>query len=214
MTKKIMIVDDHEVVRLGLKGLISHYKDEFEVVGETPTVAEAVAMGVALKPDIVIMDVRLPDGSGVDACREICRANGSETKVIMLTSFPEDDVVIESILAGSSGFVLKDIKGNALIEAISKVTRGESILDPRITNKVLSYMKNKDSQKKLENILTPQELKVLALVAEGKTNREIGTELFLSERTVRNHLSRVLQKLNLNNRAKAAAYYLTRTSRL
>ncbi len=204
-TKKILIVDDHEVVRLGIKGLLSHHS-EFAVAGEASTVQEAVAKASEINPDIIIMDVRLPDGSGIDACRKICQFN-NEIKVIMLTSFPDNDIVIESILAGASGFVLKEIKGNVLIDTIKKVSRGESILDSRITNKVLDYMKNIEREKKLENILTPQELRVLALVAEGKTNREIGNELFLSERTVRNHLSRVMSKLNLSNRAMAAAYY-------
>ncbi|MEW6243925.1 MAG: response regulator transcription factor [Bacillota bacterium] len=207
--KTVMIVDDHEVVRLGLKGLIAHRKDEFDVIGEAATVKEAVTRARELKPDVIIMDVRLADGSGIDACREICRSD-PDTKVIILTSFPDNDIAIESILAGASGFVLKEIKGNALMEAIDKVTRGESILDSRVTGNVLKYIKSGDRREKLEDVLTPQELRVLAMVAEGKTNREIGNALFLSERTVRNHLSRVLQKLNLQNRAAAAAYYVTR----
>ncbi len=209
--KKVLIVDDHEVVRLGLMGLIAHHK-ELDLIGEVGTVKEAVVKVKELDPDIVVMDVRLPDGSGINACREICQSN-AKAKVIMLTSFPDDDIVIESILAGASGFVLKEIKGNTLIEAINKVARGESLLDPSITSKVLDYMKNKDKNAKIEEVLTPQEYKVLALVAEGKTNKEVGKDLFLSERTVRNHLSRVLHKLNLKNRAQAAAYYATRGTR-
>ncbi len=205
-----MIVDDHEVVRLGLKGLLNR-NPGFTVVAEAGSVQEAVEQAALAKPDLVIMDVRLPDGSGVEACRRILEKH-PEMKVIMLTSFPDDDVVIEAILAGASGFVLKEIKGNSLVEAVEKVARGQSLLDPTITGNVLQYMKKREDggSERLEDLLTSRELKVLSLVAEGKTNREIGDELYLSERTVRNHLSRVLHKLNVSNRAQAAAFYATR----
>ena len=204
---KVMIVDDHEVVRLGLKGLLNRNPD-FKVVGEAGTVKDAVEKAHVLLPDVVVLDVRLPDGSGVDACRQILEAH-PEIKVIMLTSFPDDDVVIEAILAGASGFVLKEIKGNSLVEAVEKVAKGQSLLDSHITGNVLKYMKKKEDKadERLEDVLTSRELKVLSLVAEGKTNKEIGEELYLSERTVRNHLSRVLHKLNVSNRAQAAAVY-------
>lgn len=204
---KVMIVDDHEVVRLGLKGLLSRNRD-LTVVGEAGSVKEALEKASLLQPEVIVMDVRLPDGSGVDACRQILAAH-PQTKVIMLTSFPDEDVVIEAILAGAAGFVLKEIKGNSLVEAVEKVARGQSLLDPTITGNVLTYMKKKEKKPKegLEELLTPRELHVLALVAEGKTNREIGDTLFLSERTVRNHLSRVMHKLNVSNRAQAAVLY-------
>jgi len=204
-------VDDHEVVRLGLKGLLNR-NPGFTVVSEAGSVQESVEKAAQTKPDVIIMDVRLPDGSGVEACRRILKDH-PEMKIIMLTSFPDDDVVIEAILAGASGFVLKEIKGNSLVEAVEKVAQGQSLLDPNVTKNVLQYMKKREdgASERLEDLLTPRELKVLSLVAEGKTNKEIGDELYLSERTVRNHLSRVLHKLNVNNRAQAAALYATRS---
>ena len=208
----IMVVDDHEVVRMGIKNLLSR-NPMLSVVGEAGTLQEALERAATLQPDIIIMDVRLPDGSGVEACHRI-HQDYPDIKIIMLTSFPDEDVVIESILAGASGFVLKEIKGNSLVEAVEKVSRGESLLDSTVTGKVLEYMKtSKDKKNKeddLSQVLTPQELKVLALVAEGKTNKEIGEKMFLSGRTVRNHLSRVMHKLNLSNRAQAAAFYARR----
>ncbi len=204
-------MDDHEVVRLGLKGLLNR-NPGFTVVSEAGSVQESVEKAAQTKPDVIIMDVRLPDGSGVEACRRILKDH-PEMKIIMLTSFPDDDVVIEAILAGASGFVLKEIKGNSLVEAVEKVAQGQSLLDPNVTKNVLQYMKKREdgASERLEDLLTPRELKVLSLVAEGKTNKEIGDELYLSERTVRNHLSRVLHKLNVNNRAQAAALYATRS---
>ncbi len=203
-------MDDHEVVRLGLKGLLNR-NPGFTVVSEAGSVQESVEKAAQTKPDVIIMDVRLPDGSGVEACRRILKDH-PEMKIIMLTSFPDDDVVIEAILAGASGFVLKEIKGNSLVEAVEKVAQGQSLLDPNVTKNVLQYMKKREDgvSERLEDLLTPRELKVLSLVAEGKTNKEIGDELYLSERTVRNHLSRVLHKLNVNNRAQAAALFAAR----
>jgi two-component system, NarL family, response regulator DevR len=208
---KVMVVDDHEVVRLGIKGLLSRNQG-LTVVGEAGSVKEAVEKAALLQPEVIVMDVRLPDGSGVEACRQILEAY-PEMKVIMLTSFPDDEVVIEAILAGAAGFVLKEIKGNSLVEAVEKVARGQSLLDPTITGNVLAYMKKKEvkQQDSLEKLLTTRELHVLALVAEGKTNKEIGDALFLSERTVRNHLSRVMHKLNVSNRAQAAVLYASRS---
>ncbi len=207
---KVMIVDDHEVVRLGLKGLLSRNQG-LTVVGEAASVQEAVEKASSLQPEVIVMDVRLPDGSGVDACRQILETQ-PDIKVIMLTSFPDDEVVIEAILAGAAGFVLKEIKGNSLVEAVEKVARGQSLLDPTITGNVLAYMKKKEvkKQESLEELLTTRELHVLALVAEGKTNKEIGDALFLSERTVRNHLSRAMHKLNVSNRAQAAVLYASK----
>lgn len=205
---KVMIVDDHEVVRLGIKGLLSNHPN-LNIIDEAASVKEAISKALALKPDVILLDIRLPDGSGIEACKEI-RKNLPSVKIIILTSFPDDDVVIESILAGAAGFVLKEVKGNSLVEAIEKVARGETLLDPNVTNKVFNYVKNNysidDSSMALDS-LTKQELKVLELVAEGKTNKEIGKELYLSERTVRNYLSRVMKKLDLSNRAQAAAFY-------
>lgn len=205
---KIMIVDDHEVVRLGLKNLLEN-QPNMKIIGEADTVKSAINKASALKPDVILLDVRLPDGSGIEACKEI-HTLLPKTKIIILTSFPDDDIVIDAILSGATGFVLKEIKGNSLVDSIEKVSRGESLLDPRITSKVMNYMKtmNQPLDDEHADKLTKQEIKVLALVAEGKTNKEIGDELFLSERTVRNYLSRVLKKLDLSNRTQAAAYYV------
>ncbi|WP_028309145.1 response regulator transcription factor [Desulfitibacter alkalitolerans] len=203
---KVMIVDDHELVRLGLKGLLANH-DNLTFVAEAGTLKDAVAKAAQVRPDVILMDVRLPDGSGVDACKAI-HEQFPDVKIIMLTSFPDDEIVIDSIMAGASGFVLKEIKGNSLVDAIQRVAKGESLLDPNITGKVLNFIK--DSSKNNDNLdkLSPQELKVLELVSEGKTNKEIGCILYLSEKTVRNHLSRIMKKLDLSNRAQAAAYYV------
>ncbi len=205
---KVMIVDDHEVVRLGIKGLVSNHPN-LNIIGEAASVREAVSKALILEPDVILLDIRLPDGSGIEACREI-RKKLPSAKIIILTSFPDDDVVIQSILAGAAGFVLKEVRGNSLVEAIEKVAKGETLLDPNVTNKVFNYVKNNysiDETSMALDSLTKQELKVLELVAEGKTNKEIGKELYLSERTVRNYLSRVMKKLDLSNRAQAAAFY-------
>ncbi|KUO49743.1 MAG: hypothetical protein APF76_00405 [Desulfitibacter sp. BRH_c19] len=205
---KVMIVDDHEVVRLGLKGLLSNHPN-LNVIGEAASVKEAVSKAFILEPNIILLDVRLPDGSGIEACKEVKKILPG-VKIIILTSFPDDDVVIQSILAGAEGFVLKEVKGNSLVEAIEKVARGETLLDPNVTNKVFNYVKNNfplDEASVALDSLTKQELKVLELVSEGKTNKEIGKELYLSDTTVRNYLSRVMKKLDLSNRAQAAAFY-------
>jgi two-component system response regulator DevR len=217
---RIIIVDDHEVVRLGLRALLEK-QPGFTVVDEASNAKEAVQKALQHRPEVVVMDIRLPGGSGIDACREIVTA-APEVKVIMLTSFAEDDMLFEAIAAGAAGYVLKQIGGDDLVRAIEAVGRGDSLLDPTLTQRVFARVREaqrKDEQSAFSQ-LTEQEMRVLGLVAEGKTNREIAQQLFLGEGTVRNYVSSILSKLALTNRAEAAAYavqhniraYLTESS--
>lgn len=203
-TTRVLICDDHEVVREGLIGLIGR-QPGLTVVGEAGTVADSIEMAARAKPDVVIMDVRLPDGSGVEACRAIREAR-PETKVIMLTSYADDEALFASILAGASGYLLKQTRGQAVVDAITTVAGGKSLLDPEITGKVLERLRETRAEDPALASLTDQEHKVVIGLAEGKTNRAIGEELFLSEKTVKNYVSRILDKLGLSRRAEAAAY--------
>lgn len=201
----VLIVDDHEVVRYGLTLLLQQY-EHLEVVGEASNLEEAKVLLDKHKPQVVIMDVRLKDSSGIKGCGEITRAY-PDISVIMLTSFGDDEVVLESIRAGAKGFVLKDAGNDELIKAIDAAIRGESMLDPTITGKLLEHLRRSPLEMpEQKNKLTKQERKVLALVSEGLTNKEIAKEIFLSEKTVRNYVSNILSKLNLSNRAEAAVY--------
>ena len=208
---RILLCDDHEVVREGLRVLIAR-QEGMSVVGETGTVAEAVEAAARSKPDVVIMDVRLPDGSGVEACRAI-RETRPETKVIMLTSYADDDALFASIIAGASGYLLKQTRGQAVVDAITAVAAGGSLLDPDVTGKVLQRVRQSRDEDPVLASLTEQERKVLAGLAEGHTNREIGEKLFLSEKTVKNYVSRILDKLGLSRRAEAAAFMAKRRPR-
>jgi DNA-binding NarL/FixJ family response regulator len=203
---RLLLVDDHEVVRQGLVALLDR-RPAFQVVAEAGSVAEALTATRRLKPDLVVMDVRLPDGTGIEACREI-RAELPETRVVMLTSYPDEDAVMAAILAGASGYLLKQIRGRDLVTALETVGRGESLLDPAVTERVLERVRRAaagDAHDELAE-LTTQERKILMLVAEGKTNREIAAEVFLSDKTVKNYVSSILSKLNLQRRAQAAAF--------
>ena len=204
MTTRVLICDDHEVVREGLRGLISRQAG-MSVVGEADSVADSIAAAARATPDVVIMDVRLPDGSGVEACRAIREAR-PETRVIMLTSYADDEALFASIIAGASGYLLKQTRGQAVIDAITAVAAGRSLLDPDVTGKVLERLRESRAEDPALASLTEQERKVLAGLAEGKTNREIGQQLFLSEKTVKNYVSRILDKLDLSRRAEAAAF--------
>ena len=179
----------------------------FEVVAQAGTVAEAVEQARRHQPDIVVMDVRLPDGSGIEACREI-RAELPGTRVIMLTSYPDEEAVMSAIIAGASGYLLKQIRARDLVAALETVGRGESLLDPAVTEKVLERVRRMASGGLDDELsaLTAQERKILMLVAEGKTNKEIAAEVFLSDKTVKNYVSSILSKLNLERRAQAAAF--------
>lgn len=205
---RVMLVDDHEVVREGLRTLIGRHK-EMLVVGEAATTAEAIETAARTRPDVIVMDIRLPDGSGVEACRTIREAR-PETKVIMLTSYADDEAVFASIVAGAAGYLLKQTRGQALVDAVKAVSEGRSLLDPDVTGKVLERVRRGNDEDPALASLTDQERKVLAHLAEGKTNREIGTALFLSEKTVKNYVSRILDKLGLTRRAEAAAYMAKR----
>ncbi len=204
--QRIILVDDHEVVRIGLKALIERHPD-MEVVAEASAANEAVAKCLAFKPDIVIMDIRLAGASGIDACREIT-AHLPETKVIMLTSYAEDDMLFAAIRAGAAGYVLKQAGGQEVIRAIETVGQGNSLLDPALTERVFVEVRRAARAQESSAFaqLTEQERRVLLLVAEGKTNREIAQELHLGQGTVRNYVSNILSKLGLANRAEAAAY--------
>ncbi len=209
---RILICDDHEVVREGLRGLLGRQAG-MTVVAEAGSVAEAVEAAARSKPDVVIMDVRLPDGSGVEACRTIREAQ-PEIKVIMLTSYADDEAVFASIIAGASGYLLKQTRGQAVVDAVTAVAAGRSLLDPDVTGKVLERVRQSRDEDPAIASLTEQERKVLAGMAEGKTNREIGETLFLSEKTVKNYVSRILDKLGLSRRAEAAAYMAKHQPRL
>ena len=207
---RLLLVDDHEVVRLGLRTLFEE-AGGFQVVGEAGTLSAAIAEAGRLTPDVVLMDVKLPDGSGVEACRAI-RAAQPATRVLFLTSYADDDAVLATILAGADGFLLKDVSGDDLLRAVRKVAGGQSILDSAVTQRVLSRVKTLSSLAagEKQDALSPQEQKVLALVAEGKTNKEIANALALSEKTVGNYLSNIFQKLQVTRRAQAAVYYSKR----
>jgi two-component system response regulator DevR len=208
---RVMIVDDHEVVREGLKALLNR-RDGMTVVGEAGTVAQAVEVATRERPDVVVMDVRLPDGTGIEACREI-RSQKPDTKVIMLTSYADEQAVMASILGGASAYLLKQTRGSQLAEAIESVSRGESLLDPVVTMRVLEEVRKSASGKSAppEAQLNENEQKILLLIAEGKTNREIASEIYLSDKTVKNYVSNILSKLNMKRRSEAAAYIARRT---
>jgi DNA-binding NarL/FixJ family response regulator len=203
---RLLVVDDHEVVRQGLVALLDR-RQGFEVVAEAGTVADAIEQARRHEPDIVILDVRLPDGSGVEACREI-RAERPATRVVMLTSYPDEEAVLSAIVAGASGYLLKQVRARDLVSALEAVGRGESLLDPAVTEKVLERVRRIATGAAADDLaaLTTQEQKILLLVAEGKTNKEIASEVFLSDKTVKNYVSSILSKLNLERRAQAAAY--------
>ena len=204
--QRILIVDDHEVVRLGLRSLLDRHQ-HFDVVGEAASSREALEQVAALKPEIVLMDIRLPGTSGIEACEEIVNKYPG-TKVIMLTSYAEDEMLFSAIRAGASGYVLKQIGSDDLIKAIEAVSRGEALLDSAVTQRVFQEVRRavKEEEASAFAHLSQQEKHVLLLVSEGKTNREIAKSLFLGEGTVRNYVSSILSKLGVNNRAEAAAY--------
>jgi two-component system, NarL family, response regulator DevR len=204
--QRIILVDDHEVVRLGLKSLLERHP-QFEVVGEAGSARDALEQVAATEPDVVVMDIRLPGTSGIEACEQIVDQYPN-TKVIMLTSYAEDEMLFSAIRAGASGYVLKQIASEELVKAIEAVGRGEALLDPAVTQRVFQEVRRavKEEEASAFAHLSQQEKHVLLLVSEGKTNREIAKNLFLGEGTVRNYVSSILSKLGVNNRAEAAAY--------
>jgi two-component system, NarL family, response regulator DevR len=204
--QRILLVDDHEVVRLGLKSLLDRHP-QFDVVGEAASAREAMEQVNALSPDVVVMDIRLPGTSGIEACEDIIQKHPG-IKVLMLTSYAEDEMLFSAIRAGASGYILKQISSEELVRALEAVGRGEALLDPAVTQRVFQEVRKavKEEEASAFAHLSQQEKHVLLLVSEGKTNREIAKALFLGEGTVRNYVSSILSKLGVNNRAEAAAY--------
>ncbi|MEV8393353.1 MULTISPECIES: response regulator transcription factor [unclassified Streptomyces] len=201
----VFLVDDHEVVRRGVYELLS-VEDDIEVVGEAGTAADATARIPATRPDVAVLDVRLPDGSGVEVCREI-RSRDESIKCLMLTSFADDEALFDAIMAGASGYVLKAIRGNELLTAVRDVAAGRSLLDPEATARVLERLRTGNPPKDDKLVgLTDQERKILNLIGEGMTNRAIGGELHLAEKTIKNYVSSLLSKLGMERRSQAAAY--------
>lgn len=207
---KLLIVDDHAIVRRGLQSFLDMHCD-FEVVGEAESGEDSVDKARELRPDIILMDVRMPGINGIEACRLILEEQ-PEIKIIMLTSYTDEESVMASILAGAKGYILKKVDTEILVRDLERVTRGESLLDPAVTQQVFEKIKSltkstsyDDVMKKLDQ-LTDQEKRILSLVAKGKTNKEIAEELFISYKTVRNYVTSILTKLNMSNRTQAAAY--------
>src|SRR5262245_37136131 len=209
---RIRIVDDHEVVRNGIRAMLQA-EDDIVVSAEAGTVREAIDEADRARPDVVVRDVRRADGSGIEATREI-RASHPYTRVVMLTSFADDEALFASIMAGASGYVLKQVKGGELVRAIRTVGKGESLLDPAVTNAVLDRLRKGKRLLEDEKLarLSPQEERILGLVADGKTNKEIGDDLDLAEKTVKNYVSSILSKLEVARRAEAAAYLARHTT--
>jgi DNA-binding NarL/FixJ family response regulator len=206
---RVMVVDDHEVVRQGIRALLNR-RPGWSVVAEAGTVAQAVELALHEKPDVIVMDLRLPDGSGVEACREI-RAELPETRILMLTSYADDEAVMSSVLAGASAYLLKHTHGEQLVAAVESVARGETMLDAKVMTRVLDQLRGITAGDSKEAQITETEHKILLLIADGKTNREIGAELYFSDKTVKNYVSNILSKLNLRRRTEAAAYIARRT---
>ena len=203
---KVFLLDDHEVVRRGLRDLLDAEPD-ISVVGEAGTVAQALARGPALRPDVAVLDVRLPDGDGITVCREL-RARMPGLACLMLTSFDDEDALLDAIMAGAAGYVLKQIKGSDLVSAVRTVATGQSMLDPATTARLMRSLRADPAETpgmspELAS-LSPRERDILALIGEGLTNREIGKKLYLSEKTVKNHISRLLAKLGVQRRVQAA----------
>ncbi|MGH9084226.1 MAG: response regulator [Acidimicrobiales bacterium] len=203
MATRVFLLDDHEVVRRGLRELLES-EDDLEVVGEAGTAEEAYGRIPATSPDVAVLDVRLPDGDGIDVCREV-RSRHPEIACIMLTSFSDDEAVYAAIMAGAAGYVLKQVRGSDLVDSIRRVARGESLLDPLVTTRVLERLRHREDDDEL-SALTDQERTILELIAEGLTNRQIGERMFLAEKTVKNYVSNMFSKLGMHRRTEAAAY--------
>jgi len=203
MTIRVFLLDDHEIVRRGLRELFEA-EDGFEVVGEASTSEEALARVPPTKPDVAVLDVRLPDGSGIEVCRDL-RTSLPDLRCLMLTSFADDNALFSAILAGASGYVLKQIKGADLVSAVRRVAAGESLIDPALTASVIDRLRGNQEDEKLKR-LTAQERRILHLIAEGKTNRQIGEEMYLAEKTVKNYVSNLLSKMGFSRRTEAAVY--------
>ena len=201
---RVFLLDDHELVRRGVRDLLEAEAD-FTVVGEASTAEEAIGRIPATSPHVAVLDVRLPDGDGVEVCREV-RSRRPEIHCIMLTSFADDEAVYAAIMAGAAGYLLKQIRGTELVDGIRRVAQGESLLDPTITTRVLERLRSRDEADSELASLTEQERNILDLIADGLTNRQIGERLFLAEKTVKNYVSNLLAKLGMSRRTEAAVY--------
>jgi DNA-binding NarL/FixJ family response regulator len=199
---RVYLLDDHEVVRRGIRDLLEAEPD-IEVVGEAGLAAEAIGRIPLLRPDVAILDGRLPDGSGIDVCREV-RSVDPSIRALILTSYEDDEALFAAIMAGAAGYVLKQIRGNDLVDSVRRVAAGQSLLDPAVTQRVLERIRHPQQEPDELRRLTDQERKILALIAEGMTNREIAGKLFLAEKTVKNYVSSLLAKLGLERRTQAA----------
>lgn len=204
---RLVIVDDHEVVRIGLSAVLD-LTPGMKVVGKASRKDEAKKLCLRLKPDVVLLDIRLPDGSGVEVAREIL-SSCPDTRVLFLTSFADDHTVLEAILSGAQGYVLKDIASDALVRAIKTVASGQALIDPRLTKQTLHWLKNVSAQpgQAKRPLLSPQEQRLLPLVAQGMTNKQIADHLRLREKTVKNYLANIYSKLNIGRRSQIAAFY-------
>jgi two-component system, NarL family, response regulator DevR len=209
VTIRVFLLDDHELVRRGVRDLVSA-EDDIEVVGEASTGEEALRRIPATRPDVAVLDVRLEGTSGVEVCREV-RSSHPEIACVMLTSYADDDALFSSIMAGAAGYVLKQIRGSDLVDAIRRVAAGESLLDPAVTARVLERLRSPVADPLAA--LTGQERRILDLITEGMTNRQIGEEMFLAEKTVKNYVSHLLAKLGMERRTEAAAYAATLAER-
>jgi two-component system response regulator DevR len=204
VTTRVFLLDDHEVVRRGLRELFEA-EDDLTVVGEGATAQEALARVPSSNPDVAVLDVRLPDGDGVEVCRDL-RSAMPELKCLMLTSYADDEALFSAILAGASGYVLKQIRGSDLVSAVRRVAAGESLLDPSLTRQVMERLRGENVEDERLARLTTQERKILELIADGKTNRQIADELYLAEKTVKNYVSNLLSKMGFARRTEAAVY--------
>ncbi len=214
MTIKVFLLDDHEVVRLGLRQLLEGEPD-IEVVGDAGTAAHAIARIPAVRPDVAVLDVRLPDGDGITVCREIRSVMDDPPACLMLTSFSDDEALFTAIMAGASGYLLKQVSGTDLVGAVRRLATGESLLDPAMTTAVLERLRHpadEDDDPRYES-LTEQERRILDEIAAGKTNRQIAQTMFLAEKTVKNYVSGLLRKLDMERRTEAAVYAVERAER-
>jgi DNA-binding NarL/FixJ family response regulator len=201
---RVFLLDDHEIVRRGVRELLDA-EDDIEVVGEAETVERALARVPAVRPDVAILDVRLPDGDGIEVCREI-RSMADDVACLMLTSFSDDEALMQAVLAGASGYLLKQIRANDIVDAVRRVAAGGSLLDPMLTQRVADRLRNPPEQDERLARLTGQERRILVLIADGLTNRQIGEEMHLAEKTVKNYVSNLLAKLGMERRTQAAVF--------
>lgn len=201
---RVFLLDDHEVVRRGVRDLLE-IDGDLQVVGEASTVAEAMQRVPAVRPDVAVLDVRLPDGSGIEVCRDL-RAADPNLRCLMFTSFNDDEALLDAIVAGASGYMLKEVRGGDLAESVRRVASGETLLDPHATARVIDRLRNPPPQDERLSSLSPQEQRILALLADGLTNRQIAEQMFLAEKTVKNYVSNLLMKLGMHRRTEAAVY--------